>query len=132
MNKSFVFFLEINEQQLLDTAFNNKDFVPTTPKKIIKLKKRMDLKNRTLVKQLRDMFACRRLINEISHHYLDECEKINDRTAHMFRQWIALCTKMNEMNDKVMSFDGNLIGQFAMVAKACLDTTEPVLNVLNT
>ena len=123
--------MEINEQRLSDAELNNKDFVPTSSKKVIKLKKRMDLKNRTLVKQLRDMFAVRRLINEVSHHYLEDCEKINDRTAHMFRQWISMCTKMNSMNDMVMSFDGNLLSQFQMVADCCLDG-EALLNPLLT
>ena len=126
-------FLEINEQQLLDTEFNNKEFVPTSSKKIIKLKRRIDLKNRTLVKQLRDMFSLRRLINEIKHHYLDDdTDKITDKTAHMFRQWLAMCTQMNAMNDKVMSYDGNLLSQFMMVAKASLNDNEPLQNVLNT
>lgn len=125
-------FLELNEQQLLDTEFNNKEFVPTSSKKIIKLRRRIDLKNRTLVKQLRDMFSLRRLINEIKHHYLDDTDKITDKTAHMFRKWLAMCTQMNAMNDKVMSYDGNLLSQFMMVAKASLNDNEPLQNVLNT
>ena len=124
--------LEHNEQQLLDTTFNNKDFDPTAPKKVIRPKKKMDLKNRTLVNQLRDMFVLRRWINETIHFYRNDCEKITDRTAHMFRQWLAMCKQMNEMNDKVMSFDGNLISQFAMVADAALNDPEPLLNVLQT
>ena len=46
--------IETNEQALADTRFNNREFIPTVPKRLIRLRRRMDLKNRTLVSQLRD------------------------------------------------------------------------------
>ena len=61
--------IETNEQALADTRFKYREFVPTIPKRLISLRRRMDLKNRTLVSQLRNMMALRRFINEIKDKY---------------------------------------------------------------
>lgn len=124
-------YIENNEQQFEDSKLNGREFVPTVQKNQIRLKKRMDLKNRTLVTQLRAMMATRPLINQILEGYLD-CEPINDKTSDSFREWLALCTRMHEINDKVMSLDGNFLCQFSLVAKAALDNSDPLSNVLIT
>ena len=124
--------IETNEQALADTRFNNREFIPTVPKRLIRLRRRMDLKNRTLVSQLRDMMALRRFINAISDKYLGNFNPITSTTARQFREWLALCSRMNEVNDKVMSLDGNLIEQFQMVAKSALDNSDPLSNPLLT
>ena len=57
--------LENNEQTLADTQYNSRVVFngPELPIKPIHLRKKTDLKNRTLIKQVRNLLACRPLLN---------------------------------------------------------------------
>ena len=64
--------METNEQKLMDEQFNlsykKKEYAPSMPTPI-DLKKKMDLKHRQLINQIRDILACRNYLNEMIKNY---------------------------------------------------------------
>lgn len=77
--ESYRCIMETYEQDLWDTSITNGKYVPSDPKSVIKLTRRADLKNRLLIKQLRDLVAVRQILNHIRNSFGVYVKDLDDK-----------------------------------------------------
>ena len=91
--------LENNEQKLADQRYNGKQFKEAElPRKPIHLRKRTDLKNRTMIKQVRDLLACRPLLNMLQNMWGIRI------VSHLFMVFIIFIGSISSLNWNFINF----------------------------
>ena len=84
--------LETYEQELADSRIQATEYVQNDPKSTIRLTKRADLKNRLLIKQLRDVCACRQILNHVRDTFKIAVEPLDDKFISHLRRVFDLLT----------------------------------------
>ena len=120
--------IEFNNQNWLDCQISGREYTENKNPLLKRLKRQKDLKNRTLVNQLREIMTKRNFLNTlitkkmnlISREGWTDLVPFGHKFSIMVRQWMAVEHTMNQVNDSQSSTEGNFLRQFFVITKECL------------